>query len=81
MIPAENIHKVAKQYPDKLIAVDAVSSAPYGDLDYRLLDIVFFSVQKLFGLPAGLGILIVSPRAIEKSEQLYLVREKYRFLS
>lgn len=70
MIPAEYIHKVAKQYPDKLIAVDAVSSAPYGGLDYQLLDIVFFSVQKLFGLPAGMGILIVSPRAIEKSKKL-----------
>jgi phosphoserine aminotransferase len=70
MIPSQKIHMVAKQYPDILIAVDTVSSSPYGDLDYRLLDIVFFSVHKLFGLPAGLGILIVSPRAIKISEQL-----------
>ncbi|HEX8932428.1 MAG TPA: aminotransferase class V-fold PLP-dependent enzyme [Patescibacteria group bacterium] len=69
-IPANEIAKIAKKYPEMLVAVDVVSSAPYVDLDYRLLDVVFFSVQKLFGLPAGLGIMIVSPRAIQKAEKL-----------
>jgi len=70
MIPTEDITALAKKYPDKLIAVDIVSSVPYVDLDYKLLDCVFFSVQKGFGLPAGLGIMIVSPRAIQKAEGL-----------
>jgi len=70
MIPAEEITKIAKKYPKMLVSVDIVSSAPYADLDYKLFDIVFFSVQKLFGLPAGLGIMIVSPRAIKKSQEL-----------
>ena len=70
MIPGEEIKKVAQKYPDKLIALDVVSSVPYGNLDYSLLDVVFFSVQKGFGLPAGLGVMIVSPRAIKKAESL-----------
>ncbi len=70
MIPAKEIETIAKKHPDMLIAVDTVSSTPYVDLDYRLLDVVFFSVQKLFGLPAGLGIMIVSTRAIRRAEEL-----------
>ncbi len=34
------------------------------------MDCVFFSVQKGFGLPAGLGLMVVSPRAVEKSQKL-----------
>lgn len=66
----EFIYIVAKKNPRALIAVDTVSSAPYIDLDYTKLDCVFFSVQKLFGLPAGLGVIILSPRAIEKANKL-----------
>jgi len=68
-----DIYKFGKLYPDKLIAVDIVSSVPYVNLNYSLLDIVFFSVQKGFGLPAGLGVLIVGPQALEKSK--YLARK------
>ncbi|SRR6266568_3393990 len=70
MLPAKEIETIAKKHPNKLIAVDIVSSAPDVDLDYKLLDVVFFSVQKGFGLPAGLGIMVVSPKAVEKSQQL-----------
>jgi len=70
MTPFEEIKKIAQKYSDKLIAIDVVSSVPYGDLDYSLLDVAFFSVQKGFGLPAGLGVMIVSPRAIKKAESL-----------
>jgi phosphoserine aminotransferase len=70
MIPAKEIESIAKNHPDKLIAVDIVSSVPYVDLDYKLTDVVFFSVQKGFGLPAGLGVMIVSPRAIKKAQAL-----------
>jgi phosphoserine aminotransferase len=69
-IPAAEIYEVGQQNPEALIAVDAVSSMPYIDLDYTKVDCVFFSVQKGFGMPAGLGILIVSPRAVAKSQQL-----------
>lgn len=64
------IYKVAQLYPQALIALDIVSAVPYVDLDYTKLDCVFFSVQKLFGLPAGLGVIIMSPKALEKAKYL-----------
>lgn len=70
MLPLPEIYALKKQYPRSLIALDIVSSAPYTNLDFRFLDCVFFSVQKGFGLPAGLGILIISPQAMEKSVRL-----------
>jgi len=56
--------------PNALIVVDAVSSLPYPSFDYAKIDSLFFSVQKGFGLPAGLGVWIVNDRCIAKSEQL-----------
>ena len=70
MLPEEEIASFKKRYPDKLIAVDVVSSIPYVNLDYTLMDFVFFSVQKGFGLPAGMGVMIVSPKALEKAAYL-----------
>lgn len=69
-IPMSEIYKLQDKNPDKLFALDIVSSVPYVDIDYKKLDAVFFSVQKGFGLPAGLSILILSPKAIEKAEKL-----------
>jgi phosphoserine aminotransferase len=53
-----------KTNPDNLIAVDATSSMAGITLDFKSADIWFASVQKCFGLPAGLGIMICSPMAI-----------------
>jgi phosphoserine aminotransferase len=68
--PLEDIYAIRKAHPDKLIAVDAVSILPHSDIDYSQIDTVFFSVQKAFGLPAGLGVWIVGPRCIEKAQML-----------
>ncbi len=70
-IPLEEIYAIGAQNPEALIAIDTVSSVPYVDIDYTKVDAVFFSVQKGFGMPAGLGVLIVSPRAIEKAQNLF----------
>lgn len=67
--PAD-MERVALNNPGKLVAIDIVSSAPYMRIDYGKADMVFFSVQKGFGLPAGLGVMAVSPRAITKSNAL-----------
>jgi phosphoserine aminotransferase len=69
-IPLDTIYKLKQKYPTALIAVDAVSSLPYPDLDFTKVDSVFFSVQKGFGLPAGLGVWIVNQKCIAKAEQL-----------
>ena len=68
------IHKLKQKHPDKIIAVDMVSSAPYPELDYKLIDTAFFSVQKAFGLPAGLGVWIVNEKCLEKSKT---IRQQY----
>lgn len=64
------IKKIKELNPDNLIAVDATSSMGGIHLDFTSADVWFASVQKCFGLPAGLGILICSPRAMEKAAQL-----------
>jgi phosphoserine aminotransferase len=69
-LPLDFLHHFRDKYPDALIAVDAVSSMPYPDFDYSKFDSVFFSVQKGFGLPAGLGVWIVNERCIAKAEHL-----------
>lgn len=58
------------QFPDKLIAVDATSSLAGVDLPIARADAWYASVQKCFGLPAGLALLICSPRALEQAERL-----------
>ena len=69
-VPLPWIAQVREKNPASLIIVDAVSSLPYPQFDYSLLDSVFFSVQKGFGMPAGLGVWMVNDRCISKAEQL-----------
>lgn len=66
----ETIQKVRAKYPDKILAIDITSSAGAAPIEINQADIWLFSVQKCFGLPAGLGVLIVSPRAFQKSLQI-----------
>jgi len=65
-----DIHKLKRSNSKKLIAVDMVSSAPYPELDFGVIDTAFFSVQKAFGLPAGLGVWIANDKCLTKSERL-----------
>ena len=64
------INQFRNANPNALIVVDAVSSLPYPQFDYSKIDSVFFSVQKGFGLPAGLGVWIVNDRCMTKAEKL-----------
>tara|TARA_R110001592_G_scaffold363389_2_gene686976 strand:- start:861 stop:1922 length:1062 start_codon:yes stop_codon:yes gene_type:complete len=65
----ETIAAVGKKYPDKMLAIDTTSSMAGINLDFSLADIWYASVQKCFGLPAGLGVLILSPKAIKRAEE------------
>ncbi|MBS1517423.1 MAG: alanine--glyoxylate aminotransferase family protein [Bacteroidetes bacterium] len=69
-IDPQNIYDIKEQNPGALIAVDIVTSAPYVKIDFNKIDCAFFSVQKGFGLPAGLGVLIVNAKCIRKAEYL-----------
>jgi len=61
------IKKLRERYPNHLIAVDATSSLAGINLQIEHADIWYASVQKCFGIPAGFGVLILSPRAVNKA--------------
>ncbi|MEQ6122545.1 aminotransferase class V-fold PLP-dependent enzyme [Reichenbachiella sp. MALMAid0571] len=75
-LPLEDIYTLRKNNPEKLLVVDAVSSLPVIDLDFSQVDSVYCSVQKCFGLPAGLGVWIYNEKCLEKAGQLK-VKGKY----
>jgi phosphoserine aminotransferase len=62
------LKSIKRNNPDSLVAVDATSSMAGVTLNFKVADIWFASVQKCFGLPAGLGLLICSSRAIQHAE-------------
>jgi phosphoserine aminotransferase len=53
-----------------LLAVDATSSLGGVQLKYIKADVWYGSVQKCFGLPAGLSVMILSPRAVARLRQI-----------
>jgi phosphoserine aminotransferase len=69
-IPKDFISQLRAKQKNALIVVDAVSSLPFPQFDYSIVDSVFFSVQKGFGLPAGLGVWVVNDRCIAKAGSL-----------
>jgi phosphoserine aminotransferase len=69
-LPVEWVHRLKKNNPQALLVVDAVSSLPYPQFDFNLVDSLFFSVQKGFGLPAGLGVWMVNEKCVSKAEML-----------
>lgn len=70
MCDLEEAYKLRRRNPDALLVIDSVSSVPYGSFDFNEVDIMFFSVQKGFGMPAGLGVMIIKERAFQRGLQL-----------
>lgn len=64
------ISSLHKKNPDALLAVDATSSMAGIVLNFKSADVWFASVQKCFGLPAGLALMICSPKAMEKTKAI-----------
>lgn len=64
-----DLQQLRQKTKQTLLAVDITSCAGAVDLPIQVADLWYFSVQKCFGLPAGLGVLIVSPQAYERSLQ------------
>lgn len=69
-IDTEEIYKIKNNFPDSVVAVDIVTSAPFIEIEFDKIDCAFFSVQKGFGLPAGLGVMMVNEKCIDKAEHL-----------
>jgi phosphoserine aminotransferase len=55
--------------PDKIIALDVVSASPSLPVKFSNVDTAYFSVQKCFGMPPGLGIWITNERCQEKATE------------
>ena len=66
----EDIHTIREKYTDQLLAMDVVSAAPVLDFDINLIDTFYFSVQKGFGLPAGLAVWVYNNRCMEKFHKI-----------
>ena len=66
----KDIVDLKKQFPHKIFVIDAVSAVPYCELDFKFVDCAFFSVQKGFGMPPGLGVLVVNDRCLRKAESV-----------
>jgi phosphoserine aminotransferase len=71
----QDLISLKKKYPNALICTDLVSSAPYANINYDYVDSAYFSVQKGFGMPAGLGVWIVNNACIAKSASLQLKQQ------
>ncbi|MEO1049803.1 MAG: aminotransferase class V-fold PLP-dependent enzyme [Bacteroidota bacterium] len=66
----EIIGAFREKHPENVIAVDATSSMAGVNLKFENADVWYASVQKCFGLPAGMAILICSPRAIDRAKSI-----------
>lgn len=66
-----NVHLeiLRNENPEAFICVDATSSLGGQDLPIGNADIWFASVQKCFGLPSGMAVLICSNKSIEYSKK------------
>jgi len=53
-----------------LIAIDATSSMGGVHLPWSDADIWYASVQKCFGLPSGLAVMVLSPKAVDQAYRL-----------
>jgi len=62
---ADDLAAMRKLNPDAIISLDIVSSVPGLSVDFGQIDSAFLSVQKCFGMPAGLGVWMVNDRAID----------------
>jgi phosphoserine aminotransferase len=69
-MPAATLNTLKQAFPEPLLSVDMVSGAPYAAIDFSKIDMAFFSVQKGFGLPAGLGVWLVNGRCRQKAATL-----------
>jgi len=69
-IPMTTLEEVHQMFPKQLIAVDATSSMAGVSFSWKSADIWFASVQKCFGLPAGLAVVVLSPRAVARVSEI-----------
>ena len=70
-MPSTDLVALKKQHPNTLLCTDLVSIAPITNIDYHFIDSSFFSVQKAFGMPPGLGVWIANEACLSKAENIH----------
>jgi phosphoserine aminotransferase len=71
-IPPDRVHVLSHRARARglAVAVDLVTGWPTEGVEPARIDCGFFSVQKAFGLPAGLGVMVCSPELLERARTL-----------
>jgi phosphoserine aminotransferase len=69
-VTCETIRAIKENNPGHLVAVDVTSSMAGIALEFSAADIWLASVQKCFGMPAGLGLMICSPAAVQMATKI-----------
>jgi phosphoserine aminotransferase len=67
----QTIRMLHERLSEQLLVVDATSAAGCVPLVISDADVWLFSVQKGMGLPSGLGVIFISPRALKRSKWLH----------
>ncbi len=70
MHTADEIKDMRRRFPEAIIALDVVSILPAIPFDLSLVDTAYLSVQKCFGLPAGLGVWMVNQKCLERQKKI-----------
>lgn len=69
-IHPNTLGRIRRKFPQALLFADATSYMAGGRVDWLSLDACFASVQKCFGLPAGMALLVCSPRCVQQARLL-----------
>ena len=70
MCDSNKISSIRKKLSNSIIALDCVSGIPSIPFNISDVDTLYFSVQKCFGLPSGLGVWIYNDKCLEKNKKI-----------
>ena len=70
MCKSNKISSIRKKLTNSLIALDCVSGIPSIPFNISDVDTFYFSVQKCFGLPSGLGVWVYNEKCLEKNKSI-----------
>ena len=70
MCPSNKISEIRNKFKESFILLDCVSGIPSLPFNIKDVDTFYFSVQKCFGLPSGLGIWVYNNRCLDRHNEL-----------
>tara|TARA_Y100000766_G_scaffold129656_1_gene111414 strand:+ start:3684 stop:4745 length:1062 start_codon:yes stop_codon:yes gene_type:complete len=70
MCPSNKISEIRNKFKESFILLDCVSGIPSLPFNIKDVDTFYFSVQKCFGLPSGLGVWVYNNRCLDRHNEL-----------